>query len=41
MRESYLGQLLVASSTITDPLYANGVCLIVHDDENPRDWRHA
>ena len=33
MRESYLGQLLVASSTITDPMYANGVCLIVHDDE--------
>ncbi len=33
MRESYLGQLLVASSTITDPMYANGVCLIVHNDE--------
>jgi len=33
MRESYLGQLLVASSTITDPMYANGVCLIVHEDE--------
>jgi len=33
MRQSYLGQLLVASSTITDPMYANGVCLIVHDDE--------
>ncbi|MAI72142.1 MAG: transcriptional regulator [Rhodopirellula sp.] len=33
MRESYLGQLLVASSTVTEPLYANGVCLIVHDDE--------
>lgn len=33
MRESYLGQLLVASSTITDPMYANGVCLIVYDDD--------
>ncbi len=33
MRESYLGQLLVASSTTTDPMYANGVCLIVHADE--------
>ncbi len=34
MRESYLGQLLVASSTVTDSMYANGVCLIVHDDGN-------
>jgi putative transcriptional regulator len=33
MRESYIGQLLVASSTVTDPMFANGVCLIVHDDE--------
>ena len=34
MRDSYIGQLLVASSTVTDPMYANGVCLIVHDDED-------
>ena len=33
MRESYIGHLLVASSTVTDPMFANGVCLIVHDDE--------
>ena len=33
MNESYIGQLLVASSTVTDPMFANGVCLIVHDDE--------
>lgn len=33
MRKSFLGQLLVASSTVTDPMYANGVCLVVHDDD--------
>jgi len=27
------GNLLVASSMVTDPMYAGGVCLIVHHDE--------
>jgi len=27
------GQLLVASSVVSDPMYAGGVCLIVHQDE--------
>ena len=33
MIESFTGNLLVASSLITDPVYAGGVCLIVHQDE--------
>ena len=33
MRDSYTGNLLVASSLVTDPMYAGGVCLIVHEDE--------
>ena len=33
MQESLTGQLLVASASVTDPMYANGVCLIVHEDE--------
>lgn len=28
------GQLLVASSTVTDPIYSHGVCLIVHQDDS-------
>ena len=35
MIESLTGQLLVASALVTEPMYAGGVCLIVHqDDEN-------
>lgn len=35
MTESLTGQLLVASSLVTEPMYAAGVCLVVHqDDEN-------
>ena len=34
MRESLTGNLLVASSLVTDPMYAGGVCLIVHEDES-------
>lgn len=33
MIESLKGKLLVASSMVTDPMYAGGVCLIVHHDE--------
>ena len=33
MRESLTGHLLVASSLVEDPIYAGGVCLIVHEDE--------
>ncbi len=32
MQDSLTGQLLVASASVTDPMYANGVCLIVHED---------
>lgn len=28
------GHLLVASSTVTDPIYAHGVCLVVHQDDS-------
>lgn len=28
------GNLLVASSLVTDPIFAGGVCLLVHQDEN-------
>ena len=35
MTESLTGQLLVASSLVTQPISAGGVCLVVHqDDEN-------
>ncbi|MEE2934887.1 MAG: YqgE/AlgH family protein [Planctomycetota bacterium] len=34
MVHSLTGQLLVASSLVTDPMYTGGVCLIVHHDEN-------
>jgi len=33
MIESFTGNLLVASSLVTDPVYAGGVCLVVHEDE--------
>ncbi|MGI9471836.1 MAG: YqgE/AlgH family protein [Rubripirellula sp.] len=33
MKESFTGNLLVASSLVTDPMYAGGVCLVVHEDE--------
>jgi putative transcriptional regulator len=33
MRKSLTGQLLVATTTVTDPMYANSVCLVVHEDE--------
>lgn len=33
MIDTFTGKLLVASSTVTDPMYAGGVCLIVHHDE--------
>ena len=33
MVHSLTGQLLVASSLVTDPMYTGGVCLIVHHDE--------
>jgi putative transcriptional regulator len=29
----FTGHLLVASSLVTDPIYAGGVCLVVHQDE--------
>ncbi|MDG2220830.1 MAG: YqgE/AlgH family protein [Rubripirellula sp.] len=34
MVHSLTGQLLVASSLVTDPMYTGGVCLIVHHDED-------
>ncbi|MEM1067410.1 MAG: YqgE/AlgH family protein [Planctomycetota bacterium] len=33
MIDSLTGKLLVASSLVTDPMYAGGVCLVVHHDE--------
>ncbi|KAA1260778.1 hypothetical protein LF1_33190 [Rubripirellula obstinata] len=33
MTESLTGQLLVASSLVTQPMYAAGVCLVVHQDD--------
>ena len=33
MIESLTGNLLVASSLVTDPIYAGGVCLVVHQDD--------
>ncbi len=33
MTDSLTGTLLVASSLATDPVYCNGVCLVVHQDE--------
>jgi putative transcriptional regulator len=30
---SFTGNLLVASSLVTDPVYAGGVCLLVHQDK--------
>ena len=33
MIESFTGNLLVASSLVTDPIYAGGVCLVVHQDD--------
>ncbi|MDA8744477.1 YqgE/AlgH family protein [Rubripirellula amarantea] len=32
MNDSLTGHLLVASSLVTDPIYAGGVCLVVHED---------
>lgn len=32
--ESFTGTLLVASSLVTDPVYAGGVCLVVHQDDD-------
>lgn len=34
MIDSLTGKLLIASSLVTDPMYAGGVCLVVHQDEN-------
>ena len=34
MYESLTGNLLVASSLATDPVYSHGVCLVVHQDES-------
>jgi putative transcriptional regulator len=34
MNESLTGNLLVASSLATDPVYSRGVCLVVHQDES-------
>ena len=34
MIESLTGQLLVASSLVTEPMYASGVCLVVHQDDD-------
>lgn len=33
MTDSYTGKLLVASSLVTDPIYAGGVSLVVHQDD--------
>lgn len=33
MTYSLTGNLLVASSLVTDPIYAGGVCLVMHQDE--------
>lgn len=33
MTDTYPGNLLVASSLVTDPILAGGVCLLVHQDE--------
>ena len=33
MTESLTGQLLVASTLSSDPIYSHGVCLVVHQDE--------
>ena len=32
--ESLTGRLLVASSTVSDPIYSRGVCLVVHQDDD-------
>jgi len=34
MTDSLTGNLLVASSLATDPIYCRGVCLVVHQDES-------
>lgn len=34
MHASFTGNLLVASSSTTHPLYSGGVCLVVHQDED-------
>jgi putative transcriptional regulator len=34
MDQNRRGSLLVASSLVTDPIFARGVCLVVHQDEN-------
>ena len=34
MSDSLIGNLLVASSLVEDPVHARAVCLIVHQDEN-------
>jgi putative transcriptional regulator len=33
MTDSLTGNLLVASSMVTDPIYSGGVCLVVHQDD--------
>ncbi len=33
MSESLIGNLLVASSTVDEPVFARAVCLVVHEDE--------
>lgn len=33
MKDLLTGNLLVASSLVTDPIYASGVCLVVHQDD--------
>lgn len=32
MQEIFTGQLLVASTLVTEPIYSGGVCLVVHED---------
>jgi putative transcriptional regulator len=33
MTDTFTGNLLVASSLVTDPIFAGGVCLVVHQDD--------
>lgn len=34
MTESLVGNLMIASTLVTDPLFSRGVCLMVHHDES-------
>ena len=34
MHDSLTGHLLVASSLVSDPVYAGGVCLVVHEEDD-------